>query len=307
MTILYESRALLALLQPLTGDRANGSVLVQSTDATGIIPANSHACPIIAGQMRSDLLFKTAVNPATNNGSWPVVQGGTPVPILSVLGGAQHNIVGSTVLRWFPSIDGIAPTAAVSATGLSDGAPNTSLVGVADAKLFEQLVASPGAGVDMFKSGLSAFPGLILVWQGSEPDDGMREQPLGPRVSRLGRGATLQRSTWDLFIVASRLDSDPARREQGMVILDEIREIITDRQTVDGMVFSCIRGLSVHKCGRHVIDPKFYVYLITFSTCNVLQQREYRDYSDWAKTRLDVTTTDSSPFVLVRDNESTMP
>jgi hypothetical protein len=307
MSIIDDARGLLALMQPVTGTRATGSALAQSTGSTGIVPANAHAVPVVEGQVRPELLLKTARNPATTDGSWPIVRAGTSVPILSVLGGPAHNLGMGTVLRWTPVPDGVAPTASLEETGLIGGASNTSLVGVAEARIFEQLQAAPNQGIDFIRSGLSRFPGLLLVWQSSEPDDGQMEQPLGPRASRLGRGRTLYRHTWDLFVVVSRQDSDPMRREQGLAIQDELSEIMTDRQAVDGVAFSTIRGISFSMCKRWLVHPTCYAYLMQFSTANVLVQRDAREYSPWLHTRIDADTPAPQPFPVVHDKEFDMP
>lgn len=307
MSIIHDARALLALIQPLTGTRAAGTALVRSAGATGSIPANAHAVPIVDGQVRPELLIKTVQNPTTDDHSWPVIQAGTPIPILSVLGGAGHNLGPGTVLRWLPAPDGIADSSSVVAPGLRGGAPNTSYVGVAEAKIFEQLQAAPAPGLDLFRAGIARYPALMLVWQGSEPDDGQREQPLGRRESRLGKGQTLQRQSWDLFVIVSRQESDPVRREQGLAIIDELREVMTDRQSVDGMPFSTIRPLSIHGSRRWLVGPSVYVYLMQFSTANVLKKREEREFSPWLTTRLDADTPDSPPFPIVDDKRFNMP
>jgi hypothetical protein len=307
MSIIHDARALLALIQPMTGTRATGTATVRSTAATGTIEANVHAAPIVNGVVRPDLLVKTAVNPATSDGSWPVSQSGTSVPMLSVLGGAAHNLEQRTELRWVPQLDGITPTATIDPPGFTGAVSDTSEVGVAEARIFEDLAGTPAPGTDLFRSGLSRYPALMLCWQDSEPDDGLREQPLGRREARLGRNKTLLRNLWDMFVVVSRQDSDPARRLQGLDILDELTLNIVDRQAVDGMVFSTIRGLSIHARNRWVVSPTLYVYRLRFSTTNVAVKRERRTFGPWLVSKLDTHTTDSTPLPTVVDYRVNMP
>jgi hypothetical protein len=310
MTIIDNARALMALMQPLTGSRSTGSITVRSTGATGTLPANAHAAPIIGGVLRPELLVKTAVNTddsptALPGHAWPITRAGTTVPVLSVLGGLCHDFPAGTVLRWLPEIDSIEPTAEIT-VGMTGGTANTSHVGVAEVRLYEQLTAT-APGIEVFKAAFSRFPGVMLTWQSSVPDDGQGEQPLGRRESRLGRGKTLLRNVWDIFVACSRMDSDPARREQGLDILDELTETMIDRATVDGMRFSSVRGLSVHQRARWNVSPSLYVYLLRVSTTDVAEKREHRNFAPWLRTRLDVDTPDEAPFPLVHDNRFNMP
>jgi hypothetical protein len=307
VSIIYSARALLALLQPLTGKRAMGTVTVRSTGATGLVDHSQHGIPVVNGSIQPALLFKTSRNPARTDGAWPVERAGTSVPILSVLGGLPHNLDEGTELRWLPTPEGIEATARVDSGGLSGGAPNDSYTGVAGIRFFDEIPNTQQAAVEAFRSALPGFPGLVLAWDSQERDDGMSGTPLGEGPSRLGRGQKLMRDTWNLFLLVSRMDSDPARRQQGLAILDEISETIADRYKADEMIVSTARGLSIHRLARGYMGPQFYVYLCQFSTAAVLRKRELREFSPWLHTRVDAHTTDSTPFDTVVNNLVNMP
>jgi hypothetical protein len=89
-SILTVGRSVLALLQPMTGERATGRCLfrpvaIGTPGAPGYVPApatvqvppHTYLSPVINGQYRPDLSFKIPMNPATidskgKGGEWTV-------------------------------------------------------------------------------------------------------------------------------------------------------------------------------------------------------------------------------------------
>jgi hypothetical protein len=306
MSILDEARALMAVLQPLTGTRAAGNLTVRSTGATGLLPANAFAVPIVAGVMRHDLMIKTALNPA-NPAGWPVGIAGTAVPAITNIGGAAQNVPADSPVRWWPAVEGIEPMAAVAAGGLAGAQDPVGLTAVRELELFEQLRPNlQGGPQDLFRGTFSRFPAVMVTWEGSGPGDNQTISPLRQEGARVGRGRTIQKQEWNVFIVTSRLDSDPARREEGLVLVDAVAGILGERQFVDGFCFSAPAGAFIRGRSRWLISPAFYVYRIELVTTGSRVMQDARTYNPWLTTRLDVDTTDPVPFPVVDDNRFPM-
>jgi hypothetical protein len=292
MSVVHDARSILAALQPLTGARATGNVTVKAVPGpTAILKGGSYGVPVIQGAARYDRLVKVAQNPADKAG-WTVAAGGTVVPCFTNVGGVDQVIPPGTLIRWFPAIDG-TELASSTPAGLAGAAPNTSTVGIAQLAFYEEL--QPGAGMTLFRGAISRFPAVVLSWDGSGD------------AEPVGRGQWAQEQQWSLFVVASRQDADPARRMQGLLILDAIQEQLWGRGNVDGEGFSSPRGVDFSRRQSLPIDEKFFLYRARFSTMATYRQSETRTFSPWQKTKLDLETTDTPTFPTVVDNEFPMP
>jgi hypothetical protein len=286
VTILSEARALLAVLQPLTGARASGTATVLAEPGpSAILPANTYAVPILSGAMRFDLLLKTAENPADDEG-WTVTTAGDPVTMISVLGGNEHNLPAGTELRWWPATADIEPKS-VLAGPMTGGLDAVGLTALRQARFFEQLRPNvDGAPADLFKSMVNQFPSAVLVWERSRPV---------PAGGKLGRGVSAYEQEWHLFIITSRSDSDSARREEGLALVDAVTEEMVDRSTVDGETFSAVSGLAIDERSRYFVGAAFYVYRIRFTTTTTVSKKDPRTFGPWLFTRLDEKSTDGPP------------
>src|SRR5574341_2492626 len=105
-SVMRAARAILALSQPMTGNRASGSVTASAAVGTVVVPASSHLIPVVGGQLRPDLLLKTSAEATVGTG-------GGAVPIISVVAVALNKKAPETVCRWEPPIDNLNPTATV--------------------------------------------------------------------------------------------------------------------------------------------------------------------------------------------------
>jgi hypothetical protein len=301
VTILSEARALLALLQPLTGARASGTATVKASPGpTAVLPPNTYAVPIVGGAMRFDLLLKTAQNAAAPAG-WTVTTAGDPVTMISVVGGNEHNLPDATELRWWPGAAGIEAKS-VLAGALTGGIDASGLTALRQVRFFEQLRADlSGTPADLFKSMVSQFPSAVLVWERSRP---------APNGAKLGRGVNVYEQEWHLFLITSRADGDNQRREEGLALVDAVTEEMVDRSTVDGMMFSAASGLSIEERRRHFTGNAFYVYRIVFTTTTSVSKKDSRTFNPWLFTRLDEDSTDplpQGPFPWVDNNRFPMP
>src|SRR3972149_1673939 len=106
------ARSLLGALTP-TGTRSSGVVTVKSVGpGTALVPRNSYLLPVVEGRLREHAIFKigpTRAPLAANGtgGDWTVTAGGTPVAVVSNLGGARHNVPAATVFRFDPQLTGV--------------------------------------------------------------------------------------------------------------------------------------------------------------------------------------------------------
>ena len=313
MTILATARALMALLQPLTGNRSTGTATVRAAPGpTGVLPANAYAVPIVGGAMRHELLLRVAANPAVANGDWTVVAAGTPVTMTSLMGGLDVNLPIGTELRWWPTRAGVEAKS-VLATALTGGTQLSGIGALQQVVFYEQVRANlAGTSEDLFKSLVSRVPSAVLIWEGIGPADGSTVSPLDHGDSRVGSGISLNAYQWDIFVISSRLDSDPARREEGLALVDEIMETVEGRMSVDGIPFSNPTGVQIRDVRRYNVGPAFYVYLIRIATVSAMKKRDPRTFNPWLRTRLDADTTEPAspapgPLPMIDDNRFPMP
>jgi hypothetical protein len=294
MNLVAEARALMALLQPLMGERSTGHAVVDAAPGpTATLPGGSYAVPVMGGSARWDQVVKTAENPASTDG-WPVASA-TSVPVFANLGGQVLNLAAGTVLRWFPQIDGIAPTCVVGPGGLTGGTELTGLTALKQVLWFEELGVASGAEM-LAKAMGTRYPAAVLAWESS-----------GPR-EYVGRDRYLENQNWSVYIVTSRQTADPPRRIEGLMLVDLVRAYIEGRQQVDGFTFSN-NGINVTGCSVVAVSEPWYIYRIRFQTQSSTSRRESRTFNPWIRTRLDILTPAAAPdgLPVVVDNEVLMP
>lgn len=297
MSLIAEARALMAVVQPLTGERAKGDVIVTAAPGpTAVLPPSSYAVPIIGGAARYDLLFKTPENPDSAEG-W-TVGAATAVPLISNLGGAAGNIAGATAVRWYPAIEGIEPVSIVDPGGMTGGAPAEGLTAVKQVAFFEELGAVTGWEM-LTKALVTRFPALVLAWESTGASE------------FLGRGKWAQKELWSIYVIVSRQDSDPSRRLEGLAILDAVTDLLVGRTTVDGFHFSGPSGIDVTARQLMTITEQFVFYRVRFTCATTTSFREYRGpFNPWLRTRLDIfvpVAEADGGYHLVNDNELDMP
>jgi hypothetical protein len=239
---LRVARRLMAALNTLAGARATGTATVRSTSGTPTLKRGAVCVPLPGGQIDYQRpLFVTADTPLTT--------GGVAVPLKSLVGGPQHNgFAPGTVLRWFPQEPDVEATSVVLAQ------PTGGTAGVVRRVVFyEQLGAD--AAKDLFAASVGEFPALVLSWDRSV------------RYETKGKGKTLRRNQWLLFVVVSRSDAYERRGADGLEILDTAEELLMERSQIDGLVVSG-PPIEIAGRGRLSVSPQSFVYTLTFSTFN---------------------------------------
>src|SRR5690606_22620058 len=135
------------------------TVTVEPTVAHPVVlPANSY-CALIQGQsLDQTTLFKTVADHTEE-------PGGSPVELVSHLGGVRMNLKAGTELRWLPPLAGVPETVQLpsAATGATD-APLRQVV------FFEELASERER--DFWTAGMKLYPAAMVVREASEPPDG---------------------------------------------------------------------------------------------------------------------------------------
>jgi len=273
-------RALFAVLSPLTGTRATGAVSVTSP-AGGILPPNTYLLPVVGGQLRDDLLYKTRRQSAAAS-DWAVAAGvPTYVGITSNVGGAQHNLPAGTVFRFDPPLAGFDATATLDAD-MTDGASADQLV--RRVAFFEDM-DSTNPSKDIFAAKLGDYPALMLVWQDSEPVEGMTAG-LTQGSTRGGRKVRFMRERFVLYVITGRLTGDGSRRQEGLTILQAATRLLSDRQqNADGEQLSYIgSGVEVNERTRLRRGERHYIYALRLRANSVLQPIDERTFQAWNHT-----------------------
>lgn len=278
MSILRTARGIMSLIQPLTGTRSTGNVTITATGADVEITADEplYGVPIVNGALNYDAVIKTV-------GAHTVTDDGVAVTCRSLLGGTQNNLAEDTVIRWDPPIPGLTSTGIVLDGGMA-GAANPTAYGasVFRVKQHEQL-GSANAAEELFAAKIGKFPAAVLIW-------GSMGEPRYVQ-GKLTRTVRLYEQEWTLALVVSRVDSSEQRRQEVFELLDSAIGLLVERNaTEDGEAISAPSGLTILRASRIATLPTSFIYGITFTTQEVSERREWREFADWLVTRVDIDT-----------------
>lgn len=290
-------RALMATIQPITGDRASGLVTLQATAGTVNVRRGSYMFPALGSPPRvvPSMLFKVAANPATSDGSWPVTTAPTDVGVISNLGGTRHNVPAGTPMYFDPPLANIvaSPTAGmplVATGGMTGGLDLVAFGALKDVVLYESS-EGPAINVVLERSALRGFPGALLTWMSTETADGSSTD-MTKRSIRAGVKSQLFKVMVDIMIITNRSDSEHHRRAEGLAAMDAVFSLISDRMMVDGESLSTPGGAQVLKAfredGPQEIFQKFYVYHLQVAAVTSVEGIDARTFSPWLLTTLTV-------------------
>lgn len=293
--IIQRARALLAQLAPITGARATGSVIATAAGGDVVVPRNSYLIPIRNGAVLPQQLYKVAPNPDTlvrdgTGGSWVVTSDGTPIDIVSNVGGARHNLAEGEALQWDPPIAGLEPTVTVATGGITGGT-NT---GAVQAVSFYEELGPDTKG--LFEGSIGHFPAVMVVWDGSSMAEG---KSLGLRQggSRKGRKVAVWFERYVMFVVASKSQSDAMRRRDGLDIVEDASALISDRQVNDDREALTVVGVGVEISERRRIvkSQHAYIYQLTLKLSRTQQPIDSREFNPWLRSRQDTALPADPP------------
>jgi hypothetical protein len=269
-------RALLACLTPASGVRATGTITATAGAAEIEIPKNTYLLPVVGGKMRDDLVFKTS-------DSWTLPANATEsgIPITSNIGGARHNLPDGTRFRFDPPLVGVDLTATLDAA-ITNGSDEGQIVRTA--VFFEELdTGNPTEDLFAAKVGEG---GVMLVWTNSDPVDGTMAG-LRQGATRATRAARFWRENFVLYVVASGLGGDEARRKPGRLIMQAVTRLLTDRhQNDDGEQLSSVgAGVEITSRARLGRNDRHYIYAMTLRANQTLQPGvDARTFERWTTT-----------------------
>lgn len=303
---------LMAVLAPITGTRATGSVIVKPVGKEPVyLQRNWPLVPIVNGAARDDLKFKIGQGPnrakypngirkkesddEPDTESWWTIQpGGTLVDIHSIVGGARHNLKRGTKFVFEPYNENVEVEVVLQST-MTDGADPIHFGGCMSVAQFEQM-NGPLATLDAFRAELGKLPAIVFVWGGSEPADGTTTSSLSRADTRTGVKAQLFKEAFDVFVISERLDSGKKRRTEGLKLLDDATFWLTDRQEVDGQVFSAPTGVQVRSRSRVATNnsnyQSVYIYLLQISVTHTWDAYDQRTWNPWLLAHNEILTHD---------------
>jgi hypothetical protein len=275
-------RALLATLTPITGVRATGTVTVTAGAVAVSIPRNAYLLPVVGGQLRDNLPFKTteAIELEPHESA--------PVAITSNVGGARHNLVAATPFRFDPPIflphaPSWEPAPVLDET-MTDGSDAGALI--RSVAIFEDVEEADPAE-DSFAAKMGDTPSVVLSWIDSDPVDGT-SAGLRTASTRAARGKKFYRENFVLYVRAGHLGGDHFRRREGIVLVQAVTTLLTDRmQNDDGEQLSTVGGgveiTSRAKLGRSTTS---YLYGLRLRMSQTIERYDTRVFGPWDATRI---------------------
>jgi len=308
--IIEIARDLMSAISPVTGVRGTGQIMVRPKGGAQVfLPRNWYLMPIVNGAVREDLLFKVdqgsnrAVYPdgkrkkANENepdaDSWWTIQpGGSMVNIVSLVGGRRFNLPKNTKFVFDP-LNNDLETEAILQAPITNGSDPVHFGGCKSVVQFEQLNA-PSASLDAFRASVGKLPAVVIVWDGSEPADGTTQSSIDRGRTRVGQTSQLFKERFNLFVLVERLDSSAVRSSEGLKLLEDITNWLTDLQSVDGEVFSSPTGIQIRGRSRIAGDNAAYqsmfIYALQISVTSCIRPYDSRTFSPWLRTNVDILT-----------------
>jgi hypothetical protein len=235
---------------------------------------------------RSDMLLKTAFNPATEEphkqgGDWLITAAGTEVDLVTAIGSTQSAaIVAGSKVRFDPPLEGIEPTADITV-------PFTPGDGAGPAKsaaVFEEL---DNGARSLLDAQLPAFPAIVLAWLGSEPVEG-RTAGISQGASRKGRSAAAYFETFGLYVVSSSTEGR-GRRKMAQRLIEAASQLLTDRSSNDDGEILATMGTGVYvlnRTPRIAQSANASVGRVLLRTTSTLERAEGRTFQPWLKMTL---------------------
>ncbi len=285
-------RALMAALQPITGNRAAGQIKLRTKPGVQItIPRYAFWAPVVEGQRMTSWLFKAMEGPNEDK-SWTVDDSGnSTIDVMSNIGGMRHNVPTGTQFQPDLPIEQLVLVGAdqpVAVVDFEGGTNPAQYAGVQDMAMYETF-DGPALTTDMHRSPLDQFPGILLAFQDFSPADGVAIAQNNQMAINAGTDKKFYKITYTISIVTTRGEGDMSRRQEGLILADAVSQLLNDKHNGDvGECLSNPGGVQVRQMiredGPQDIYKKFYIYTVLVSCMATLQRVDFRTYSPWLRT-----------------------
>jgi hypothetical protein len=304
------ARGMMGLMSPMMGTQAKGRAFFRprtGVDHHVALLPNTWLHAEIEGAIRPYHLIRVLPNAATPDGSWPIEPAGNFVPIETIQGGARQNLADATVLRFTKATppEGFGVDSATVYGPMSGGSDDTNFGYRVNWMGFYESFQVSQQGLDLFRAGVTDPPAVIVVWSGAEPADGITSSAVSRGLNRKGSGLLLDKEQFNIFVVVARADSDEARREEGLALIDEVRESLSDQRQYP------IEGShSIHITADDPIQfrqtfrinqntgafwERFYVYGVRVAATRLWTKRVARTAAPWKSSEITATGTGPNP------------
>lgn len=304
--IVRIGRAIMSALQPLTGERASGKVLMKAKPGETLdIPQYTYFTPRIDGDNHPSWFFKTAKGPNAD-GSWTITEAGTPVDVYSNLGGVRHNIKAGTYFMPELEIEGLDLSTANGPVAQADFAGGADPAGYGKLKeiAFYETFDGPAMSLDLSRSQLREFPSMLVAFDDLTPADGISIAQINNLAAAAGASTRMFKVSYTLSIIVSRSESEHFRRHEGLLIAGDVLAELTERNaSPDGEAISMPSGLQIRQLvrerGPQAIYQKFYIYTLMVSAMIAIEKTDRRVFKPWLRTVMDVQRSPDAPAAAV--------
>lgn len=293
---IAKGRALMAAMQPITGNRAAGQIRLRAKPGVQLtVPRYAYWAPVIDGQRATSWLFKATDGPNSDK-SWTVNDTGTStITVMSNIGGLRHNVPVGTQFRPDLPVDDLVIIGADQPVAVADflgGTNPAEYAGVQDMAIFETF-DGPALTTDIHRSPVDRFPAILLAFQDFTPADGVAIAQNNQMAINAGTDKKFYKTTYTISVITARGEGDMSRRQEGMILIDAVVQLLNDKHSGDpGECLSNPGGVQVRQViredGPQDIYQKYYIYTALISCMTTLQRVDFRTFSPWLSTVMNV-------------------
>jgi hypothetical protein len=265
---------LISAMQPIVGQPCNGIARAIGASSTPVkLCAGTIGFPILTTPGGS-LAVDTAL-PVLTLADVDVTDAGVDVAFRSTWGSGLHNFPPGTPLRWY------RPPAGVEARAVCAAGATGAVAGDVRRAVLYEAIGSGTVPRDLWlaKAGsLDTYPAIVVSWEGTQD------------YQRVGTARALRADRWAISLVVARNTEAALRAAEGLDLLDDIEEILLDRE---GSPLGTLSkpALEVLDRKRFAISDTSYVYQVNVATMGGVQRRDVREFPPWTRTLYDYTTT----------------
>lgn len=289
-------RALMAAMQPITGNRAAGQIRLRTKPGVQLtVPRYAYWTPVIDGQRMTSWLFKATEGPNKDK-SWTVDDSGnTLITLMSNIGGMRHNVpVGTQFQPDLPIAELVLVGAGqpVAEADFEGGTNPSDYAGVQDMALFETF-DGPALTTDLHRSPIDQFPAILLAFQDFSPADGVAIAQNNQMAINAGTDKKFYKVTYTISVITTKGEGDMSRRQEGLILADAVTQLLNDKHNGDqGECLSNPGGVQVRQMiredGPQDIYQKFYIYTALVSCMTLLQRVDFRTFNPWLRAVMNI-------------------